>query len=533
MSERIVTRTLSDSIATLLPGVRVVESRAQQQRAQVYSRTGADGVTRHVYPRHYIPHTAQRTKLHPAAKTRYLVLCSGRRGGKTEGGAAQFWWWIERDAAHKTLGIGRWQGDPHPPYDPGDGKNPEPFLLYFVIAPTNALLAEPKKRLQRMLGMAKNKRNPGLIEVQKRDEEGIFHWRIKGGIRINWLSGVLPDMQVGSGYAGGWCEEAARLKSTVWEANLRPSLSDLVGWCMFTTTPRKRNWFWREVWAKGNRENAELVARLEGRKVEEILDPEFTCVSWTTAENDALPGLAAEMETARRQMSPAAFRENYLADFMTVVGQCFEIEPRVLAPYVRGKRPHRCYVGFDKGNVGQTSHRSAICILTQPERGGVWHEAHTDSSNELLPYGDDSWRARDRGDTSTWATRLYHALRAVAGDEWPGVPVFVPPDAPDVLREWERYGFSVETAYTRDAAQASLTWFQALLKNDRLRLSSEVLFTCMSGLHYPEPGKHSRKPWVDVEDDEYDALRYAASTILQDGTMPTLAPLQSMNWRSL
>src|SRR5690606_23444028 len=118
---------------------------------------------------------------------------------------------------------------------------------------------------------------------------------------------------VSHGYNGGWMDEADRAKKEIWD-NLRPALSDHQGWCLFSTTP-KGGWVYRHVWAKCDRAAAEQVAQVEGVDVEDVLDPEFGGLTWTTAENDALPHLAAEMEVARRQLPPAIFRREYLCDW--------------------------------------------------------------------------------------------------------------------------------------------------------------------------------------------------------------------------
>jgi len=460
-----------------------------------------------------------------------LVACAGRRGGKTQAGAAEFVRRVLRDAADKLLGRRRWAGQPHPPWVRPAGKDPEAFLRYAVVAPTHALLDEPRIALRRYLGHVRDGA-PGLIVSQGRDETGIWCAWIDGGIRVDFFSGERPELLVGRGYHGVWLEEAARIKPAVWRDNLRPALSDHSGWALFTTTPLGRNWFWEEIWARGNRASAAIVAKLRGTKAEDILDPEFTCAAWTTADNDAIPSLAEEMEIARRQMPAALWRRNYLADFDSFEGQLFDLGVSHLRAAPRGQsHPARLYVGFDAGNVGKTSHRSAIAILGQPVRGGGWHELHTDSSAELLPFGDDAWARRDKGDRSTWANRLYHALRAIVGDRWRTVPVYVPADRPDVRKIWESYGFAARGAYQKKGAQeAAIAWVQTALVSGRLVLSSEVLFTCMSGLHYPGPGESSKKAWVDKEDDEWDALRYALSEVLDTGVSPLGIPLGAMGW---
>lgn len=460
--------------------------------------------------------------------TRFLVECCGRRGGKTQSGAGQFSSNMLADLDNKLLGREQWAGQPHAPWVRSEGKDPEAFLRYFVVAPTNALLDEPKIALRKYLGHVKDE-EPGLIENQGRDENGIYCWWLVGGIRIDFFSGERPELLVGRGYDGGWFEEAARLKPSVWRDNIRPALSDKRGWAIFTTTPLGRNWFWREIWARGDAKAAALVARLEGGTAADYIDAEFACISWTTADNDAIPELAAEMEVARRQMPAALFRRNYLADFDAFEGQCFDLSARNARKWNRGERFRRVFAGFDSGNVGKTSHRSAFVIVVEG-LDEVWHEAATESANDILPFGDDAWRERDRGDRSTWANRLYIALRTLMGDMWRAAPVFVPADRADIKREWERYGFNVMPAFQEH--EAGLTWVQVALANGRLTVASECLWNCMSALHFPEAGKASRKLWVDENDDEWDALRYALSEVVRDGETPALAPLAAMGWRS-
>lgn len=550
-------KTLAQAVAELIPGWSLVE---KPKPGPPVVRVDLEWVSldARVYPRSYRPHDAGRRAhalmrrparteharareeavraetLPTARPVRFLVMCAGRRGGKTQAAAAQVVDNILADIEDKLLGRGQWEGQPHAPWVETPGKDPEPFLRYFVISPVHGLNDEPKIALRKYLGH-KDDAEPGLIVDQ---QERPTEWWVKGGVRIDFLSGDRPLLNVSHGYNGGWLDEAARLKERVWEDNLRPALSDHNGWAIFSSTPLGRNWFWEQVWSRGNIKAAQLVAKMKGVSVEEVLDAQqFGCVAWTTADNTALPGLKAEMEIARRQLSPANFKRNYEADFEAFEGQLFDL---LDGHFVRDRWDPRAlrrgiWAGFDPG----MRHRAACSVVVElppsmdssgRRRGGGWREIATDSDSGVMPYGDDAWDRRDRGDRSTWANRMWALLFAVVGHRWCDVPVFLPADRPDIAMAWEAYGFTVLPAYQEH--EPAVTWMQTALLNERFAVTSESLWTCMTALRYPGPGEKSKKLWMDQNDDEWDALRYAMTEIIRDGYSPLRdgAPLAALGW---
>ena len=511
---------LADLIAELLPGARVLK----RAEAPALVQCSELGVKAYTYPRHFAPNTPQRRalKIVRTQAPRFFVMCAGRRGSKTKCGAAVFVDLVLKDVEDKLLGRGKWAGFPQPAWVKTEGKDPEPFLRYFVMAPTYALNDEPKIALRKYFGHVKDA-EPGLIESQA-DKPSV--WWTRPGVRVDFLTGDTPDLNVSHGYDGGWLEEAARLKPAVY-GNIRPALSDKQGWCVVSTTPKGRNWLWREMWAKGDAKAAALVAKMDSVEVADVLDPQFVCLSWTTADNDALPHLKIEMETARRQLPDAVFRREYLADFDAFEGQVFDLEDAHFVSPWGGKPYKRIWAGFDSG----WGHRGACSVAIQ-RSDRSFQEVGTDSASRVLPYGDEAWARREHGDRSTWANRMWALLRGVAGDQWHRVPVFIPADRPDIKQEWERYGFAVEAAYQEH--EPAVTWMQTALKNGRFCMQSEALWTCMTALQYPEAGKSSKKLWKDENDDEWDALRYALSEVLREGYSPLRegTTLAAMGWSS-
>lgn len=513
--------TLASLIEGLVPGVKVITPPA----AAPASTRDELGVERAAYPRNFRPNTPQRRAkaLLDKGDFRFFIAAAGRRGSKTQFCAALFADKVIEDLENKTLGLGRWAGCPHEPWVRPEGKDPKPFLRYFVVSPTYALNDEAKIALRAYLGHVDDP-VPGLIEHQSEKPSA---WWLKGGVRLDFLTADRPDLAVSHGYNGGWIDEADRTKKGIWD-NLRPALSDHEGWCLFSTTPRG-GWVYRHVWAKANREAAEQVAKLEGVEVDDVLDPQFGGLTWTTAENDSLPHLAEEMEVARRQLPPAIFRREYLCDWGAFEGQLFDLEARNLHKWQIGRRYLRAWAGLDIGGIGKTSHKTSFSITVE-DLDLVFREAWTESGHDILPYGDEAWGKRDRGDRSTWANRLWHALRSIVGDNWSRVPVYLPADASVVKRLWKGYGFNVQDAYQEH--EPAVTWAKVALFNGKLSIGSESLWSCVAGLRYPERGKTSKKLWVDEHDDEWDGWRYSLSELIRRGEAPAKVPLSAMRYRS-
>jgi len=63
-------------------------------------------------------------------------------------------------------------------------------------------------------------------------------------------SAKYPGTLVGEGLSGVLFSEAAKLKPSVWNKFIRPTLADFGGWSFFSSTPEGRNWFY-DFWQTG------------------------------------------------------------------------------------------------------------------------------------------------------------------------------------------------------------------------------------------------------------------------------------------
>jgi hypothetical protein len=122
-----------------------------------------------------------------------------------------------------------------------------------------------------------------------------------------WVLGLdKPERTEGTPWDGCVIDELANCKPGIWDANIRPALSDRQGWAWLIGVP--------DFDSPGQVEYARLhdMARSGA-------DPEWEAFSWGSA--DILP--PAEVESARRRMDPLLFEQEYGGKFIKPGGLAF------------------------------------------------------------------------------------------------------------------------------------------------------------------------------------------------------------------
>lgn len=114
------------------------------------------------------------------------------------------------------------------------------------------------------------------------------------GARVRIYGADNPDALRGLYLDGVVMDEVAQMKPDVWDEIVLPTLADRGGWAMFIGTPKGVNRF------------------------SELYDSARTKPDWFAClidvnQTDALP--ESEIEMARREMSEAKFKQEYLCDF--------------------------------------------------------------------------------------------------------------------------------------------------------------------------------------------------------------------------
>jgi hypothetical protein len=137
----------------------------------------------------------------------------------------------------------------------------------------------------------------GAIEVSGRAPSRVeFRTKI-GTSRIWFLSADNPDNIRGFGFQGVVIDEAAAIPVSVWHYVLRPTIAQTLGWAVFVSTPKGRNWFY-DLYTRG-------------------LDPgeqDYASFAFPSKASPFFP--AKEWEEAKRTLPSDVFRQEYEAEFL-------------------------------------------------------------------------------------------------------------------------------------------------------------------------------------------------------------------------
>jgi hypothetical protein len=208
----------------------------------------------------YVPHSAQRA-IHEARMHRFRTVCTGRRFGKTLCLAAEL---LDRGGCESG----------------GD---------YGWVAPTYNV-AERGVEAFRTIA-------EGFVRVVGRMPTRVEFEGNAGPVRIWFLSADNPDNIRGYGFRGIVVDEAAMIPKDVWHFVLRPTIAQTMGWAVFVSTPKGRNWFF-DLFTRGM----------------DALEPDYTSLSFPSNASPFFP--ESEWEDARRTLPEDVFRQEYMAEFL-------------------------------------------------------------------------------------------------------------------------------------------------------------------------------------------------------------------------
>lgn len=239
----------------------------------------------------YKPHEMQRSIHRAATRSRFRVVCAGRRTGKsTLGGHELTPRALEAHLRYEEL-------DPH-------AKRME----YWIVGPE---YSDSEKEFRALYNDLKQLEVPFDHPGTYYDVGGgNMHISLWGGrFQVHAKSAKYPKSLVGEGLHGVILAEAAKLKSTVWTKFIRPMLSDYNGYALLSSTPEGKNWFY-DAWMNQQR-------GLPGWW-------SIRMPSWANpfvypgGENDP------EIMALRRELTPESFNQEIGADFTEFVGRVFK-----------------------------------------------------------------------------------------------------------------------------------------------------------------------------------------------------------------
>ena len=127
---------------------------------------------------------------------------------------------------------------------------------------------------------------------------------LPGGGWVQVRSADNPDSLRGEGLDFVVFDECAFIQEAAWIDAVRPALSDRQGRALFISTPKGRNWFWRN-WVRGQDADA----------------TEWKSWRFPTSTNPYIEPL--EIEAARGELPQRTFDQEYLAEFIDDAGAVF------------------------------------------------------------------------------------------------------------------------------------------------------------------------------------------------------------------
>ena len=147
-------------------------------------------------------------------------------------------------------------------------------------------------------------------------------------------------------------DEAAQVREETYTDVLMPTLADRDGRMLMISTPRGRNWFWRE-WLRGR-------------------SGESGYASWTAPSSaNPMPSIRRAAEIARERVTERTYRQEWLAEFIEDGGSVFRnIAACLTAPNDATPEQHKGHhliMGADWGRENDFSTQSVGCLTCHCE----------------------------------------------------------------------------------------------------------------------------------------------------------------------
>lgn len=197
---------------------------------------------------------------------------------------------------------------------------------------------------------------------------------LRGGITIEFKSGVNPGALVGEGLIAAWVDECGTIKERVWGESLRPTLADHVAPALLTGTPKGHNWYWKAYQQGWSREHPDTasIGYDSGQGV-------------PSHENPYLQ--LQEVEDMGREMSRRLFEQEILAKFLSSEGAVLRLE-RVREKGLRFSTNPTVALGID------LARRADFTVMVGMDRDyGVTH---------FERFRDIDWPLQKRRIEATW-----------------------------------------------------------------------------------------------------------------------------------
>jgi PBSX family phage terminase large subunit len=286
---------------------------------------------------------------------------------------------------------------------------------------------------------------------------------LRGWESIETLRGQLFDLII--------LDEVASMKNfwAAWQEVVRPTLTDRKGEVLFISTPKGFNHFYQ-------------LYNLQQE------DEDFKSFHFTSYDNPHIP--REEIDSARKQLSPDRFEQEYLANFTKMEGLVYKEfirEKHIVAPELADTNQWvETIVGVDFGFTNPAA------VLT----------IKRDSSDTFYVVQE----LYERGKTDTEIAEYVSAIKANK--------VFADPQAAAAIETLRKHKVNVRDVIKgKDSVKNGIDSVRELLKADKLKICSNCvnLIQEFETYAYEESknGQNEKENPIKDGDHALDALRYA------------------------
>lgn len=219
---------------------------------------------------------------------RFRMLVAGRRGGKTLSAA----WEVGYYCLHPE----------HFHWDAHRVHSAEPLHVW-VLSPDHRNTGRAARRtFKKVLGEA------GLSEGKDyKWNRGELYVEFENNSFLEFKTAEQADNLVGAGIDILWIDEAAVVPNEDAYEYASPALDDKLGIVVCTTTPRGKNWFYKEFWS-GDAGGDENIGSVEYRSID---NPFFPREAW---------------EYRKKRYHPMRFKQEFMAAFDAMAGKEFSAD---------------------------------------------------------------------------------------------------------------------------------------------------------------------------------------------------------------
>lgn len=303
--------------------------------------------------------------------------------------------------------------------------------------------------------------NESRLELKVRTlKGGESHIALRGWEAIETLRGQAFDLLV--------IDEVASMRNfwAGWQEVLRPTLTDSKGDAIFISTPKGFNHFYT-LYQK------------------EKTDTDYKSFHYTSYDNPFIS--KEEIDKAKSELDENQFAQEYMADFRKVEGLVYNISNELIIPPVD------------------------VTLRTETRIAGVDWGYRNPAAISILYLKDKEWTIVDEWKLSGRTTAEIIQVLKNKMSEHKVTNAYPDPAEPDRLEECRRAGISVMEA-NKDI-KAGVSMLQNLIKEKRLKICSNCIYTLEEFNTYQYPEGIDGKPLKDVpdklNDHLMDSIRYA------------------------